>query len=130
MKSLVVDDDFFCRRILQNLLASYGESHIAVNGNEALFAFEQAHREKEPYDLICLDIQMPDISGQEVLKSLRQFEAENNILGSDAVKIVMTTISDDKKNIITSFREQCESYLIKPINKSKLIEILNDFKLI
>lgn len=130
MKSLVVDDDFFCRRILQNLLANYGESHIAINGNEAILAFEQAHIEKEPYDVICLDIMMPGINGQEVLKAVREYELKNNIHGSDCVKIIMTTVADDLDNIFQSFREQCESYLIKPINKSKLIDILNDLKLI
>lgn len=130
MKSLVVDDDFFCRRILQNMLSSYGESHIAVNGSEALLAFESAHLESEPYDLICLDIIMPRINGLDVLKKIREYEEKNNILGRDQVKIIMTTVDDDKDSIISSFRQQCESYLIKPINKTKLKSILENFELV
>lgn len=130
MKSLVVDDDFFCRRILQNLLASYGESHIAINGEEAILAFEQSQVDNEPYDLICLDIMMPGINGQDVLKKIREYEAKNNVRGGDCVKIIMTTVADDIDNIFQSFREQCESYLIKPISKSKLLEILSGFNLI
>ncbi len=130
MKSLVVDDDFFCRRILQNLLANYGESHIAVNGEEALLAFEHAHNENEPYDVICLDIMMPGISGQDVLAKIRDYESKNNILGQDCVKVIMTTVADDVENIFKSFREQCESYLIKPINKIKLLNVLGSFNLI
>ena len=127
MKSLIVDDDFFCRRILQSILANYGEAHVAVDGKEALFAFEQALAEEAPYDIICLDIMMPEISGQEVLKTIRELEAKKNIFGLDCVKIIMTTALDDSENIKTAFKEQCESYLIKPISKSKLQKILVDF---
>lgn len=42
----------------------------------------------------------------------------------------MTTALDDSENIKTAFRDQCESYLIKPISKSKLLKILTDFELI
>lgn len=130
MKSLVVDDDFFSRRILQSIMASYGECHIAVDGKEAVFAFNQALAEEKPYDVICLDIMMPGADGQEVLKQIREIEQKKNILGNDSVKIIMTTALDDSENIKQAFREQCESYLIKPISKSKLVEILEKFSLI
>ena len=130
MKSLIVDDDFFSRRILQSIFASYGECHIAVDGKEALFAFNQALAEESPYDVICLDIMMPEMNGQEVLKTIRQIEEKKNLFGKDSVKVIMVTALDDSDNIKLAFREQCESYLIKPISKSKLIKILEDFKLI
>lgn len=130
MKSLIVDDDFFSRRILQTILTGYGECHVAVDGKEALFAFKQALAEEEPYDVICLDIMMPEMTGQEVLKEIREIEKNKNILGDKSTKIIMTTALDDSENIKTAFREQCESYLIKPIHKSKLIKILSDFGLV
>lgn len=130
MKSLIVDDDFFSRRILQTMLAGYGECHVAVDGKEALFAFKQALAEEAPYDVICLDIMMPEMSGQEVLKKIREIEASKNIMGSGSAKVIMTTALDDKENIKTAFREQCESYLIKPISKTKLINTLTEFGLI
>lgn len=130
MKSLVVDDDFFSRRILQSILASYGECHIAVDGKEALYAFHQAMAEEAPYDVVCLDIMMPEIDGQEVLKNIRQIEEKKNIPHEKATKVIMTTALDDSDNIKAAFREQCESYLIKPINKTKLLKILTDFGLI
>lgn len=130
MKSLIVDDDFFSRRILQTILVGYGECHVAVDGKEALFAFKQALAEEAPYDVISLDIMMPEMDGQEVLKTIRQIEKDKNIFGKDAVKIIMTTALDDKDNIKQAFREQCESYLIKPISKSKLIGILKSLELV
>lgn len=130
MKSLVVDDDFFSRRVLQTIFSGYGECHVAVDGKEALFAFEQALAEEAPYDVICLDIMMPEMDGQEVLKKLREMEEKKGIFGSDSVKIIMTTALDDSENIRQAFRSQCESYLIKPISKSKLNAILVNLELI
>lgn len=130
MKSLVVDDDFFSRRILQAILGNYGECHIAVDGKEALFAFERAFVEESPYDVICLDIMMPGMNGQEVLKAIRKIEEKKNIFCSDGVKIIMATALNDGDSIKQAFREQCESYLIKPISKSKLLKILTNFELI
>lgn len=127
MKSLIVDDDFFSRRILQTIMTAYGECHVAVDGKEALFAFEQALAEAVPYDVICLDIMMPGMDGQEVLKNIRNIEDKKGILGNDGVKIIMTTALDDSDSIRKAFRAQCESYLIKPISKSKLTHILSDF---
>lgn len=130
MRSLVVDDDFVSRRILQTILSGFGECHVAVDGKEALEAVNQSLFEDSPYDVICLDIMMPELDGQTVLKKIREMEEENGILGSDSVKIIMVTALDDSENIRTAFREQCESYLIKPINKEKLIKILSDLGLV
>lgn len=130
MKSLVVDDDFFSRRILQAILTKYGECHVAVDGKEALFAFKQALAEETPYDVICLDIMMPEMNGQEVLHEIRKTEESKKLLGSASAKIIMTTALDDSENVKKAFREQCECYLIKPIHQSKLIKILEDYKLI
>jgi len=130
MKSLVVDDDFFSRRILQTILSNYGECHVAIDGQEALFAFEQAISEGEPYSAVCLDIMMPEMDGQQALNKMRKFEEKKGIFGFDGAKIIMTTALDDSENIKKAFREQCEAYLIKPISKSKLEKILIDFKLV
>jgi two-component system chemotaxis response regulator CheY len=130
MKSLIVDDDFFCRRVLQTILANHGACHVAINAYEALFAFEQAYDEEAPYDVICLDIMMPDMDGQEALKRIRAFERKKGILATDGTKIIMATALDDNENIKRAFKEQCEAYLIKPISKTKLEKTLTDFGLI
>ena len=79
MKYLIVEDDFAARRLLQRYLSNYGDCDIAVDGNEAVEAFRQAVDEKEPYDLICLDIMMPNMDGHEALKVIRQIESEHGI---------------------------------------------------
>jgi len=81
MKCLIVEDDFVARKLLKRYLLSYGDSDIAVDGNEAVEAFRQATDEKESYDLICLDIMMPNMNGHEALRNIRQIESEHGING-------------------------------------------------
>ena len=130
MKSLIVDDDFYSRRLLQTILNSYGESHVAIDGEEALMVFKQALIDGCRYDLVCLDIMMPEMDGQEVLKRIREIESEQGLYCNDCTKVIMTTALDDTENIKEAFRSQCESYLIKPIVKEKLLKTLNDLTLL
>lgn len=130
MKTLIVEDDFVSRRLLQAFLSPYGVCDIAVNGCEALVAFSLAVEENAPYDLICLDIMMPEMDGYEVLKEIRKIEEERGVSGLSGVKIIMTTALSDPKNIMMAFKEQCEDYLIKPVEKMKLINKIQKLGLI
>ncbi|GAB6095625.1 response regulator [Desulfatiferula olefinivorans] len=130
MKTLIVEDDFTSRLLLQELLKSYGDSHIAVNGKEAVDAVRLALQTDEPYDLICLDIMMPEMDGQEALRQIREQEEAKGILSSHGSKIVMTTTHKDMKNLSDAFSSLCDAYLIKPIEKAKLIEELRKLELI
>jgi two-component system, chemotaxis family, chemotaxis protein CheY len=130
MISLVVEDDFTSRVVMQRLLLPYGECHVAVDGKEALIAYETMLEARSKYDLICLDIMMPEMDGQEVLTEIRKMEKAKGIFPSEAAKIIMTTALSDPKNVMQAFKGQCEAYLVKPFKKDKLLEILNDLRLI
>ncbi len=122
MKCLIVEDDFAARKLLQVYLSDYADCFIAVNGHEAVEAIREALEEGESYDLICLDIMMPEMDGHKALEAIRQVEKEHGIGGLDGVKVIMTTALDDSKNIMGSFRTGCEAYIVKPIRKGKLLE--------
>ena len=124
MKTLIVEDDFTSRLLMQAILSSYGECHIAVNGREAIQAFRLASAEGHPYDLVCLDIMMPEMDGHAVLKALRTAEEVEGILIGDGEKVIMTTALTDTGNVFNAFREMCEGYLVKPIDKAKLLSQL------
>ena len=130
MKCLIVEDDFTARKLLQMYLSDYGYCFIAVNGREAVEAVRQALDEGQPYDLICLDIMMPEMDGQEALKAIRQVEKEHGIAGLDSVKVIMTTALDDSGNVMDAFRGGCEAYIVKPIAKKKLVEEMEKLGLI
>jgi two-component system, chemotaxis family, chemotaxis protein CheY len=124
MKVLIVEDDFISRRLLQRYLSPYGECDIAVNGAEALLAFHLARQEGDPYDLICLDIMMPELDGHQTLKAIRRLEADEGDGGLRGVKIIMTTMQDDPDSILEAFNQQCEAYLLKPIDRERLFDHL------
>lgn len=121
MKCLIVEDEFTCRRLLQAYLADHADCFIACNGQEAVEAFTEALDTGEPYDLICLDIMMPGMDGHTALARLRQIEADHGIGGLDGVKVIMTTALDDSENVFGAFRAGCEGYVVKPIEKARLL---------
>lgn len=120
MKTLIVEDDFTSRMLLQRMMNEYGETDIAVDGRDAVVAFRIAAKDGSPYDLICLDIMMPEMDGHEVLREIRKIEKESDIKLGKGVKIIMTTALSDSKNVLQSFREFCDAYVVKPIDKSDL----------
>ncbi|MCP4603351.1 MAG: response regulator [Proteobacteria bacterium] len=121
MKTLIVDDDRSCRKLLQAILGPYSECHTAENGEEAVESFKRAWKENQPYDLILMDIMMPEMDGHQALKEIRNLEEEKAVFGTDGVKVIMTTVLSDRHSIMEAFHSQCESYLVKPIDRWKLL---------
>jgi len=120
MKFLLVDDEFVSRQKAHKILSQYGECDVAINGLEALNAFVRAHNENDPYNLIFLDINMPDLDGNVVLQKIRQWEDSRDITTSDIVKIIMLSADDSEDTIKGSLKAGCEAYIVKPINRDKL----------
>lgn len=130
MKSLIVEDEFTSRAQLQYFLREYGVCDIAVNADEALMAFKMSRETGEPYDLICLDIRLPDKDGKEILIEIRGIEDSEGVPQSQRARIFMTTALSDYSSISTSFKNLCDEYLKKPILKEKLVELLERYALI
>lgn len=131
MRVLIVEDDFTSRKLLQKFLSPYGDCDIAVDGKEALEAYEMSWVKSEPYDLICMDIMMPNVDGQEALKEIRKIEKDMGIKNHDEVKVIMTTVLDDPKNVFKALNKGgATSYIIKPISKQTLLEELRKLGLI
>jgi two-component system, chemotaxis family, chemotaxis protein CheY len=123
MKMLIAEDDFVARRIIKDVTSPYGDCDVVVDGKEAVRAFKLAWDEDKPYDLVCLDIMMPNLDGLEALKQIRAMEKELGIRGSKEVKVIMTTALDDPKTVFHSFyRSGATSYLVKPITRKKIVQ--------
>ncbi len=130
LKMLVVEDDFTARVALQGLLSRYGECHIAVNGREAVDAFRSAFQAGQGYDLICMDIRLPELDGTGAVRAIRAFEESQNMLSSGGVKIFMTTGILRIQSVSSSFRALCDAYLSKPIDGEELHDHLASFGLL
>ncbi len=129
MRVLVVEDDFISRRLLCRYLQAHGECDVAVNGNEAVGAFKQVLLSNQLYDLVCLDIMMPGMDGQETLKRLRALEKEHGVPDDTRAKVIMTTALEDHDNVMAAFSNACDGYVVKPIEKKKFLETLQEIGL-
>jgi two-component system chemotaxis response regulator CheY len=119
VKSLIVDDEFTSRELLSLILKPYGPVDTASDGLEGLKAYNLALG-REPYDLIMLDIMLPKMDGQQVLKSIRRIEQERGVVGPEQVRIVMISALGDFSNVSQAFASACTSYLTKPILPEKV----------
>ena len=129
MRILVAEDSFVSRRLLCRFLEPFGEIDVAINGKEALEAVAHEAQKGNRYDLICLDIMMPEMDGQQALKEIRQAEQEAGFPLGTGSKVVMTTGREDKDNIRKAFHHSADGYVFKPIKKQKLLSMLKDLGL-
>ena len=126
MKMLIVDDEYGARVLLNEILRGQGDTDIAVNGKEALEAFSLAWKENEPYQIIWLDIMMPEIDGHSVLSEIRRYEKEIGLSEMDGVAVVMTSALDDPVNVMKAYSKGgALDYLIKPFTKEQVLKIID-----
>ncbi len=130
MRTLIVEDDYTSRFLLEQILSPYGPCDFAVNGREAIEAYVRAGKDGDQYDLICLDIMMPEMDGQAVIKTIREMEEKQGLSSSEGVRVIMTTALEDPRNVVQAFKSLCDYYLIKPINKGKLLGCIRNMGLI
>lgn len=130
MKVLIAEDDFASRKFMLRFFEKYGECDVTVDGKEAVEAYKMAIECGEPYDLICLDIMMPEMDGHQALKTIRKIEEESGVAEDERVKIVMTTALSETRHVTKAFENGCTAYAGKPINQDKLKAMLKKFKLI
>jgi two-component system sensor histidine kinase/response regulator len=114
-RALIVDDNATNRRILEENLKSWGMSpESAVGGREALAAIRLASEERNPFHLLLLDVNMPEMDGFELVERIRE------IPDSPGATIMMLTSSDLHSEI-----ERCRDlgvakYVTKPVSRTDL----------
>ncbi|MES2565395.1 MAG: ATP-binding protein [Bacteroidota bacterium] len=112
---LIVDDEEFNRLLLKAILAKFEASITeGVNGNEAIALIKQ-----QPFDIVLMDIRMPEKSGIEACVEIRQFKKELIILASTAL------ISEEKTN--ECVKAGFNGFIFKPFTEKDLLENLYKF---
>jgi len=129
MVSLIVEDDDTSRMVLQRYLMPYGDTHTASDGQEAVAAFADNLVRGESFDLVCLDIMLPGMGGQQVLAEIRAMEELIVPPPVKTARVIMTTALSDKENIMMAL-PQCDAYLVKPVQRSDLMFYLKKFGLV
>lgn len=130
MRILIAEDDFASRKFMLRFLSQYGECDVTVDGMEAVDAFLMALEAGESYDLVCLDIMMPELDGYQALKAMRDIEKEKGVPVNQSAKIIMTTALNEGRNVTKAFELGCVAYAGKPIDQEKFENVLRKLELI
>jgi DNA-binding response OmpR family regulator len=108
MRILVIEDDRKMAELIRKGLTEQGyKVDVVFNGRDGEQCIQIVH-----YDIVTLDIMLPDIDGFSLCQSIRQINR--------AVKILMLTAKDDLSDKIVGLDSGADDYLIKPFNFSEL----------
>lgn len=131
MRALIVEDDPISGKMLLNILSGYGHCDLAQNGRQAIATFEQSLDRAEPYNLICMDISMPELDGQETLRRIRELEKRAGIDKDHEVKVFMTTASSETSQVSDAlFNGGASGYFVKPLRVDAFLGELRRLNLI
>lgn len=132
MRILIVDDDYVSGVKLKAILAAYGDCDLAPSGQIALELIEAATESSKYYDLIMLDLHLPDISGQDVLYKTRSLENKllKNLKISENSKVVVVTGSSDKSEMLRILSIGADKYLQKPFNYNSIKTVLDELEIV
>lgn len=111
---LIVDDSFYMRTMLKNMLTDAGYEVVgeAANGQQALEMTSATNP-----DLITLDVILPDNTGLDVLKGIRQV--------NPTVKVVMCSAVGQEVIVNEALESGASAYIVKPFSEEKVLEIVS-----
>ena len=113
MKVLLIDDSTTMRKIQRRALSSLGIEDVeeASNGREGV---DKLQAESYAYNMVLLDMNMPEMGGMEVLKTVR---ADPN---SKGIPIIMCTSVADKEQVMEAIKSGASNYVVKPFTPDDL----------
>ena len=104
------------------IMQNFGKCKVVESGKKAISAFKKAWESWTPFDLITLDVSMPEMDGIEVVYKIREIEKENKVPKEKQVKILMVTSHSDKDTIVNCVQAGCDDFVVKPFNKETISE--------
>jgi PAS domain S-box-containing protein len=119
---LVAEDNEINALLMRSLLTRLGhQAVITTNGEEALESWLAAKSAGAPYDLVLMDIQMPQLDGIETTKRIRSLEAGQPGRQTPILALTANTLVEDR---YACFEAGMDGFLIKPLDREKLADAL------
>jgi two-component system chemotaxis response regulator CheY len=118
IKILVVDDMSTMRKIIKNMLGQIGFTNIteADDGATAWPMIENAIKEGSPYEFIVSDWNMPQMSGLDLLKRVR------DTAGLEKLPFLMITAEAEQGNVVIAVKAGVSNFIVKPFSPAVLKE--------
>lgn len=117
---LLADDSEDNRFLVKKYLMNSGAQIIEVqNGREALAAFQG-----QPFDVVLMDIQMPELDGYRATSEIRRIEKDKNL---SRTPIIALTAFAMKEEVERSISQGCDAHMVKPIRKNDLLNSIEEF---
>ena len=125
IRCLVVDDDELGRELIAHYLEGIAECDMAENGVRAVDKFRSAFEGGTPYDLIILDIVMPEMDGYGAAKEIRLIEKEWGVPINEGVNILVLSSLNTPNDVIQAYvSARSAAHLVKPVQPGKLLATL------
>jgi len=119
---LVAEDNEINALLMRSLLTRLGHhAVITTNGEEALESWLSAKSAGAPYDLVLMDIQMPQLDGIETTRRIREREAGQPGRQTPILALTANTLVEDR---YACFEAGMDGFLIKPLDREKLADAL------
>ncbi len=121
---LVAEDNEINALLMRSLLTRLGHQVVITsNGEEALQSWLSAKSTGAPYDLVLMDVQMPQLNGIETTKRIRQAEAGQPGRPTPILALTANTLAEDRS---ACFEAGMDGFLIKPLDREKLEDALKE----
>jgi len=125
VRCLVVDDDELGRELIAQYMDGIADCEMAENGLKAVDKFRSAFEGGNPYDLIILDLVMPEMDGHTAAKEIRTIEKEWGVSITDGVNIIVLSSLNTPSDVIQAYvSARSAAHLVKPVQPDKLLVIL------
>ena len=119
MKFLVIDDEMAALTKMKMLLSAYGDCTLATNATQALQQCAKAIQQGTPYNLITIDIHLPEISGLDLVAAINKLETSHKVQAS---KKIIVTASGTPDNLFQAKAKGCDSFIVKPVKRDTLAD--------
>lgn len=120
-KVLIIEDEHFITELYQRSLSRAGyQVSVVIDGNEAL-----QKAQTDQYDIILLDLMIPNLTGIDILNILRDKDNKKQI----KAKIIVTTNLEQRYEVKKSIEEKADAYLIKAeLTPDELVDFIDNVK--
>lgn len=124
---LVAEDNEINALLMRSLLTRLGHRPvITVNGAQAVESFLAAQSAGTPYDLVLMDVQMPELDGIAATRRIRACEAGKQTTRVPIIALTANTLVEDR---YACFEAGMDGFLVKPLDREKLNDVLADVRL-